>query len=180
MDLEWLDIEELQAVLDDYGQEVRNLYQDNLIRNDRIASGDLLNSVNFIVERNGSKMEVFLDLAKYWKFMEQGVNGTERDQGSPYSFKSKRVNVPAILNWIRVKPVIPKPDDNGRIPTPESLAYALATTIARKGLKGDHGLRDALEEVNEKYRYKILQVFSGGSAENLYNLLNIRGILGTK
>lgn len=33
----------LEKVLYDYAVEVRNLYQDNLIQSDRIASGDLLN-----------------------------------------------------------------------------------------------------------------------------------------
>ena len=43
--MELVNLDNLAAVLDEFAVEVRNLYQDKLILHDRIASGDLLNSV---------------------------------------------------------------------------------------------------------------------------------------
>ena len=61
---ELLNTDNLQAVLMEYGVAVRNLYQDRLILHDRIATGDLLNSVEVHVDYNGEAYEVKLDLVK--------------------------------------------------------------------------------------------------------------------
>lgn len=153
----------LARVLTNYAIEVRNNYQDALVRSDRIASGKLLNSVEYITEFNGNEYQVFLQLEDYWKFVEAGVNGTERSQGSPFSFKSKRVNVSAILDWIRVKPILPRPK-NGKLPTPQSLAYALATNIAKFGIEGSHDLEETLEQVNARYEKEIMDAIDADLA----------------
>ena len=106
---ELLNTENLQAVLMEYGVAVRNLYQDRLILHDRIATGDLLNSVEVHVEHNGGTYEVQLDLAEYWRYVEMD---TEPHWPPPS----------AILKWIRAKPVLPRPLKNGKLPTPEQLA----------------------------------------------------------
>ena len=153
----------LARVLTNYAIEVRNNYQDALVRSDRIASGKLLNSVEYITEFNGNEYMVFLKLEDYWKFVEAGVNGTEKSQGSPFSFKSKRVNVSAILDWIMVKPILPRPK-NGKLPTPQSLAYALATNIAKFGIEGSHDLEETLEQVNARYEKEIMDAIDADLA----------------
>lgn len=154
--VDYNDFPHLLKCLETYAIEARNKYQDKLIENDRFASGRLLNSVEYITEINGNTYEIYLKLEDYWKFVEEGVNGTEHSQGSPFSFKSDRINVSAVLDWIRVKPILPKPRD-GRLPTPLSLAFALATTIAREGLEGSHDLEETLEEMNLRYERKIAE-----------------------
>lgn len=89
--MELVTLDNLKAVLEEYGQAVRNLYQDNLILHDRIASGDLLNSVEFRVVEGDHTYEVQLTLAEYWKFVE-------------YDTKPHWPPVAALLEWIRVKP----------------------------------------------------------------------------
>ena len=63
--MELINLEHVRGVLEEYAQAVRNLYQDNLIRSDRIASGDLLNSVEYRVIQDGAEYEVQLSLAEY-------------------------------------------------------------------------------------------------------------------
>ena len=145
----------LANILTQYAIDVRNNYQDKLIRSDRIASGKLLNSVNYRTIFNGNEYEVYLTLEDYWKFVEAGVNGTEKNVGSPFSFKGEFVNTDAILNWIRVKPVLPRPS-NGKLPTPEGLAWAISRTMAKEGMEGSHDLEETLEELNEKYEVLIM------------------------
>lgn len=153
----------LARVLTRYAVEVRNNYQDALIRSDRIASGRLLNSVEYETDFDGNHYVVSLKLEDYWKFVEAGVNGTEKSQGSPFSFKGPRVNVSAILDWIRLKPVLPKPT-NGKLPTPTSLAFAIATNIAKYGIEGSHDLEETLEEVNARYEREIMDAIDADLA----------------
>lgn len=132
----------LEAVLHDYADEVRRLYQENLVKSDRLASEELYNSVETDVLIEDTVYRVTLTLADYWKYVEDDT----RPHWPP---------VDALIKWIAVKPVIPRPDSRGRIPTPRSLAYLIGRKIAEKGTKGSHDLRDTLTEVNAHYAQLI-------------------------
>lgn len=163
LDMELIRFDRLRETLEAYGEEVRNLYQDNLITHDRIASGGLLNSVDFEVTGNGQRWEVTLSLASYWKYVE-------------YDTKPHWPPLDKILEWIRIKPVIPRPDKDGKIPTPQQLAFLIGRKISRVGTKGSEDLQDALDAVNAKYREKIVYAIAE-DGQTLYRMLNIRGEL---
>lgn len=129
----------VQAVLEEYGQAVRNKYQDNLIGNDRIASGDLLNSVEYKVTHNGTEYLVQLTLQDYWKYIERGTSPHWPPVGK-------------LLEWIKVKPVIPRPLADGRIPTQRQLAYLIGRKISEEGTAGSHDLEAAIKDINEAYK----------------------------
>ena len=163
--MELVTLDNLKAVLEEYGQAVRNLYQDNLILHDRIASGDLLNSVEFRVVEGDHTYEVQLTLAEYWKFVE-------------YDTKPHWPPVAAILEWIRVKPVLPRPDDKGRIPTPQQLAFLIGRKIAREGTKGSHDLATSIEAINAQFKDKIIYALSADTTQIMKILIGeIRGAL---
>ena len=83
---------------------MRNRYQDNLIRDGKIATGNLLNSIDYKVQYNDREIWVELHLEEYYKWVENGRG--------PGKFPPPD----KILEWIRIKPVIP--DDRGvRAPT---------------------------------------------------------------
>ena len=126
--MQLVDLEHLQQVLQEFAVEVRNLYQDNLITHDHIASGDLLNSVECRVETEDRAFLVQLTLEDYWKYVEDGLAPAGKYPNPGWKA------FPHILNWVTVKPVIPK-RDNGRIPTPKSLAFL----ITRKSERGHEG-----------------------------------------
>ena len=137
-----LNFDNVLKVLQDYAVEVRNLYQDNLIRHDRIASGGLLNSAECRVDVGDRSFEVVMTLEDYWRYVEEDT----RPHWPPVS---------AILRWVQIKPVIPRPDAAGRIPTPRQLAYLIGRKIAMKGTKGSHDLADAVAEMNSRYRERL-------------------------
>ena len=134
--------ESLQAVLMEYGVAVRNLYQDRLILHDRIATGALLNSVEVRVDHNGTAYEVKLDLADYWRYVEMDT----APHWPPPS---------AILKWIQAKPVLPRPMKNGKLPTPQQLAFLIGRKIAVFGTKGQPDLTDSVEDMNKAFQERI-------------------------
>ena len=141
--MELINLHNVMETLERYAIDVRNEYQDNLIRHDRIASGDLLNSIEYQVVFNGVEYEVQLKLQEYWKYIEYGT-------------KPHFPPMDKILEWILVKPVLPRPNDNGDLPKPQQLAYLIARKISREGTEGKESLEDALHTINARYKEKLV------------------------
>lgn len=150
------DLPHLRKVLTDYANALRNAYQDNLIRSDRIATGGLLNSVEARVDGpDGGAWSVVLNLADWWKYVENDT----RPHWPPRD---------AILSWIKAKPVIPRPDQRtGKLPSPESLAFLIQRKIAREGTKGTHDLERAEQELLGYYMPRIAAALQQDMAEGL-------------
>lgn len=151
---ETLTFPHLWDVLDEYGKRVRNLYQDNLIRADKIATGGLLNSVEFEVEQYGRRFDVVLTLADYWKWVEEGRKPGKMPPPS------------AILKWVLAKPVLPKPNANGRMPTPQSLAWAIAKSIEKNGILPTPALKQASDATFAEMQQDIADAFAKDVGEN--------------
>ena len=134
----------LEAVLKDYATEVGELYKRHIIEADRLASETLLNSVQTQVETDQGAYLVTITLADYWKYVE-------------FDTKPHWPPVSALLEWIRVKPVIPRPDRSDRIPTPKRLAFLIGRKIAREGTEGSHDLALSATECNRKYEPLIAE-----------------------
>ena len=76
----------------------------------------------------------------YAKFIHEGVNGTIRKHGSPYSYSTKAPPIDAIRRWMKVKPVRLRNKDGQFIEQTESrlnsAAYGIAQGIKRNGITG--------------------------------------------
>lgn len=132
----------LQRVLGEFAQELRNTYQDNLIRDDKIASGNLLNSIDYKVQYDDRAIWVELHLEDYYKWVENGRG--------PGKFPPPD----KILEWIRIKPVIP--DDRGRkLPTEQQLAYLIGKKIAEEGIEPGNQLHNAMDNIFPQFEEKI-------------------------
>lgn len=148
----------LVKVLQEFAVEARNLYKQNLLVNDRKASGRLLNSVDYITEINGNTYEIFLTLEDYWKYVEEDT----RPHFPPLD---------KILEWIRVKPILPRPFANGKLPTPETLAFLIGRAMAglspnqekcknpNGGTTGTHDLEKTMEVINDRFEKRIAEAF---------------------
>ena len=155
-----LRLDNTERVLQEYAVEFRNMYQDNLIRSDRIASGELLNNIRTQVRVNGTTYEVLLTLSDYWKYVEDDT----RPHWPPRN---------AILQWVRIKPVIPRPDAYGRIPTPQSLAYLISRKIARFGTEGSHDLRKTQQVMNADIRQRLEEAFALDVSESFARFIRL-------
>ena len=137
-----LKFDNLLAVLEEYAIAIRNQYQDNLIDNDHVASEQLLNNVNYIITKEGNEISVSLRLQDYWKYVECDT-------------KPHFPPVDKIREWIRIKPVLPYPDNNGKLPTENQLAYLIGRKISEEGTTGTHDLREAVTKINDQYEELI-------------------------
>ena len=140
--MELLDLTELQKVLQDFATDIRDRYRDVLANNDHIASRKLVDSIKTQVVVGDNYYEVTMTLEDYWKYVE---NDTKPHFPPP----------DAILKWIEVKPVIPRPGSDGRIPTPKQLAFLIGRAISEHGTKGSHDLETVKDGVIPWYKEKI-------------------------
>lgn len=121
-------------VLERYGKEFIELYKLNLVQSGRPASGKLAESLSYHVNLGTNVYAVDISLLEYWKYIENGT----RPHFPPVS---------AIREWIRVKPVIPRPFENGKLPTESQLAFLIARKISRVGTEGINDFQRANDEV---------------------------------
>ena len=150
--MELLELTELQQVLQDFAEDIRDRYRDVLAKNDHIASRKLVDSIKTQVEVGDNYYEVTMTLEDYWKYVE-------------FDTKPHFPPPDAILKWIQIKPVIPRPDANGRIPTQKQLAFLIGRKIAREGTTGTHDLEQTKEDILPWWREQISKAL-GHDIEN--------------
>ena len=121
-------------VLERYGKEFIELYKLNLVQSGRPVSGKLAESLSYHVNLGTNVYAVDISLLEYWKYIENGT----RPHWPPVS---------AISEWIKVKPVIPRPFENGKLPTESQLAFLIARKISRVGTEGINDFQRANDEV---------------------------------
>lgn len=125
------------STLNDFGKFLVEEYKDMLILNDVNASDVLYNSVKFNVENNGKTFEVQITLEDYWKYVE---NGRKAGKWPPIN---------AIQKWVEIKPVLPRPMANGKLPTTRQLAFLIARKIGLEGITPRPLLQQSVNEVWE-------------------------------
>ena len=148
--MELIDLTELQKVLQDLANDIRDNYKEHLQFNDRytekgVPSGyseRLIDSVKTQVVVGDNAYEVTMTLNDYWKYVE--------DDTRPHFPPPNK-----ILEWVNIKPVLPRPDKNGRIPSPQSLAFLIGRAISRHGTEGTHDLEKVKDGVIPWYKEKI-------------------------
>ena len=145
-----IDLSELQKVMQDLANDIRDNYKEHLQYSDRytekgVPSGysqRLIDSVKTQVVVGDNAYEVTMTLNDYWKYVEDDT----RPHFPPIN---------KLLEWVNIKPVLPRPDRNGRIPSPQSLAFLIGRAISRHGTKGSHDLEKVKDGVIPWYKEKI-------------------------
>lgn len=140
-----IDLPHVQAVMEEMAIAIRNEYQDNLIRNDRIASGDLLNNIEYEVTRGDFTYTIYVKMKDYWYYVE---NGRKAGKWPP---------IDNILRWITVKPVLPRPNAEGKLPTPQQLAFLIARKIGEEGTQGTQDLRKATDTIWDTFEDRLYE-----------------------
>ena len=132
----------LQQVLEEYGNVIAEQYKSNLKANGHKATGNLINSITSHITVNGNEYAIELTLEDYYKYVEEGRR--------PGKFPP----VDKILQWIKVKHILPTPI-NGKLPTEKQLAFLISRKIAEKGTKGTYDLEKAIDTTINEWDEKI-------------------------
>lgn len=140
-----IDLPHVQAVMEEMAIAIRNEYQDNLIRNDRIASGDLLNNIEYELTRGDFTYTIYVKMKDYWYYVE---NGRKAGKWPP---------IQNILDWIKIKPVLPRPNAEGKLPTPQQLAFLIARKIGEEGTEGTQDLRKATDTIWDTFEDRLYE-----------------------
>lgn len=115
-------------------QELLKDYKNGL--QDHKASGNLLAQLSMNIIQDGTKFEIRLEGPEYGIFLENGT-------------KPHFPPMENILQWIRIKPVLPRANANGKLPTDKQLAYLISRKISRVGTEGIH----LFDKVVDQYNY---------------------------
>lgn len=151
-----INFDELNAILAEYAREAEEMYKYQLSLGNKTASRKLMDTIKSNVVVGENAYEVTLTLQHYWKYIEGGRKGTE---SSPPGAKYKAAFPPvkAILDWILVKPVLPRPSADGKMEKlrPKSLAYLIGRKIEQEGIEPHPALKTTQEELMKMYRERL-------------------------
>lgn len=144
--------------LQKYAELLKQRYQDKLVMEDHVASGDLLRRMQYNITINDRSIDISLNLESYWKWLEDGT-------------KPHFPPVSAILEWIKVKPILPAQTYNGKLPTQEQLAYLIARKISEKGTEPSHDLEESRSEMDPELDMILDTALTLDINESLDNIL---------
>lgn len=148
----------LEKTLFNFAEEFQILLKNNIISADKVASGELLNSIEVSsLYINGNEWKVTLKAVDYINVIEDG-----RKAG-------KQPPMKAILQWINIKQILPRADELGNEISKEQLAFLIARKIGSKGFSGKQIISNSLEELLVKYRPLIKEAILTDVELGLYN-----------
>lgn len=124
-----MELTTIQNIINEFTDTLKSVISSNGSN----ASGTLSKSITGIVKMNDKYLTVSISLKDYWKYIEYGTN--------PHF-----PPVDKIREWIRVKPVLPRPLASGKLPTENQLAFLIGRKISKFGTKPKPFLNNTKEE----------------------------------
>lgn len=169
----------VEQLLKDFGADFIKQAQANLKANNSIAGGSI-NDIRLQFTKFGTTYSLSLGYpksepaSKYFDFVNKGVKGTKNekaDSKTPYKFNPSKKSVPVapIEKWLtynKLKTVsVKKYNKLGvelkAIDSKKSLAYVVARSIHRKGMKSTHYFDNAATQTFGKNFYEVMQTALG-------------------
>lgn len=179
-----LELEEFANALRDKAMQNLGAYRNVKGKRRRaVATDTLRKSLSYKITESKGKMVLSLGATgkaqQYADFVEQGVNGTQKNVGSPYSFKggssgggnkkqrkkggAKKMGKmqKAIYDWMEAKPVrlrtasgkMKKVTDADK----RGVAFLISKKIRAEGLQPVHYMRDAYEMIIDEYEQRFIK-----------------------
>lgn len=146
-------IEALRA----FASLMTKVLKETLTSEKKSATGNLIKSINFKVEKQDTNDVITIESESYLKFVDKGVSGTERKYNSPYSYRSKKPPIQAISNWMNIKGI------------PKQYAYQIQNKIFRFGIRPTNVLKKTIDELEFQRKLK-LDVFEDDIAQDFVEL----------
>ena len=134
--------------------------ESSLISSGAVASRELLQSINPLpIEVENGVFTISIEMESYWKFINEGVNGTERDRGAPTWGSTPSIGrtfKESVKEWMAFKGInsLSWTDKNGEQVTKQlstnedydSAAFVVMRGIKKNGIKPTYFVDDVLDE----------------------------------
>ena len=143
-----------------------------------VASGTLEKSLSYRLQIKGSSINISVyakgKAGQYFLFREKGVNGTQKSQGAPYSFKRGSGSKPAkgqmspmqkaIYDWMSIKGIRLRDTSSGKFKKSteelkQTVAKLIMFKVRRDGIKGWNAFGYAYENIWDEYESKVVEAY---------------------
>lgn len=128
------DFPNIKEALEDGGQRIVDLMVNALQEKGAIFQGELAKSINYKVNETNNGAQLSISMLERGQFLDEGVNGLNRNVGSRFSYGNKMPPPQALSTWTRVK--------LGNDVSP----YAVAKGIQQKGIKPRNFIQPSLAD----------------------------------
>jgi hypothetical protein len=157
---------EVQKALERFRDHVVSISKRNLTNKQKNSSKKLYNSIKGKVKANPNSFEVEFTMEDYGVFQDAGVSGTKKKYNTPYSYKSKMPPPKAFDKWLVKKGIAPR--DNGKFTSRKSLAFLIARSVYRNGIKPslfftkpfEAAYKNLPQELIDKYGLDAIELFN--------------------
>lgn len=133
---------------DVYTYSIESRYKQNILNSDKVVTGNLIDSIKVRYRTSGYIIDIYLDELNYGYWVN---NGRKAGRFPP---------VDAMLDFVRLKPIMAKPDKKGKLPTEKQLAFLVGRSIAEKGFNGVFAIDDALASTRLEYQDELNSIFA--------------------
>jgi len=157
---------EVQKALERFRDHVVSISKRNLTNKQKNSSKKLYNSIKGKVKANPNSFELEFSMEDYGVFQDAGVSGTKKKYNTPYSYKSKMPPVKAFDKWLVRKGIAPR--DKGKFTSRKSLAFLIARSVYRNGIKPslfftkpfEAAYKNLPQELIDKYGLDAIELFN--------------------
>jgi hypothetical protein len=157
---------EVQKALERFRDHVVSISKRNLTNKQKNSSKKLYNSIQGKVKANPNSFELEFSMEDYGVFQDAGVSGTKKKYNTPYSYKSKMPPVKAFDKWLVRKGIAPR--KNGKFTSRKSLAFLIARSVYRNGIKPslfftkpfEAAYKNLPQELLDKYGLDAIELFN--------------------
>lgn len=153
----------LEKVLQDFAADFEVLLKEKMYTQDIIASAKLTNTMEVSsIYINNTEWKVILRAEDYVNYAIE----TGRKPGKKPPYKS-------ILDWIKIKQILPRPDRLDREVTQEDLAYLIQSSIGKKGIPGKKLISKTLTDILSEYRILIKEAIIKDTEVGIYDMMKL-------
>lgn len=158
--------DEVQKELERFRDYVVSQSRRNLSRLHKNSSKRLYQSIQGNVKAMPNSISIEFSMEDYGVFQDVGVSGTKKKYNTPYSYKSKMPPVKAFDKWLVRNGIAPR--KNGKFASRKSLAFLIARSVFRNGIKPslfftkpfEAAYKRLPEDVVEKYGLDAIKLFN--------------------
>lgn len=134
------------GVLENFGQKLIADVRQSLDSKGKNATGRLNQSLSFDLKIMGSEFTFSFAMADYWRYVDEGVNGSQTAYNTPHKFTGsgldKEKKFKELVKWVRVKSVFGGLDTKDA----EGLAFGIMKKQRKFGIKPSNFYSDVIND----------------------------------